>query len=307
MQATVDYWLAGSAIRAKHVSLAKERYSKALSIADRIDDGYTRQRHTLELARLSAFADEKKPTFDQYLRIIDDPQLWTVGSRQLYRNLSVGNEIFSRARLYNISTMLGRNAVIAADKQRNQQLRRDDEMFQSESRSSKLGSTLVENGKLDEAANLFSEADKFAGQIEDNKQREVFKALVSLGRGELDLKSGNFEASASEFAAAKSFYDVTPLSYFAEDANRGRLLALLRLGRSEELEKQIADSVSLTESFRSSISDAGERSSYFDSRECVRRGRRVLTCRRSLNRDAGNIERAYDYAECPMRDRSWTG
>lgn len=281
LDATVSHWIGGANQRLKRHTSALLNYNHALAVAEKIDDGYARQRNLIELARLTAFVGQKDTALNYLSKVLQGTQ--GNSQRQRYRNYSIGVEMLSRLKLFQVAKALSFESITLADSL-------EDQAWISESRTD-AGSLMMELGELEEARKFIQIARTSAEQVLDDSTRRRLLARVAGKSGELEAKLGDFNRSAANYREAVSYYETAEMPFYPEDANTGLLAALSKLGQASEIEPQIQSALRVAESYISQIADPRERIEYFALRTNIFE----MACDFEARR--GNYETAYDYAE----------
>lgn len=258
LDATVSHWVGSVNQKLQRHTDAKMAYLRALSIAEKLGDGYATQRNLIELARLSAFVGQRDVALLYLSRMFDGLGRQNNSERQRYRNYSVAVEMLSRLRLFHAARELSFESMILADGLAN-------DIWMSEVRGS-AAAIMTELGDDEAARKLIDDAFDAARRVEDAGTQQKLLGRAAAKSAQLESKLGNFHRSAISYREAISHYNSTEVPFYSEDANKGLLTSLSVVGGTDEVEAQINAALKIAEAYRERIHDREEQSRYFDIR-----------------------------------------
>ena len=283
LEATSLHWLAGGYKNLKRRTEAKKTYEQALALASEIKDSYAVQRNLIEMAKHNAFVGQKQPALDYLQRVLIESDNPENSLRQKYRNYDDALRILNTERLFNAAKTVALEAVALSDKL-------NDGMFKVLSRGN-AGLAFAQTGEFTEARNSLSDAKEKAEAISDPSSRSKMTAYCLLKSGYVERQTANYEQSAQFYEEAVRSYETIEIPANLYEAQKGRLLAYLALGKKEELAEQIPITLQLNEEYREKILEEQERTGFFDTEESV------YDIAVQFEADNGRPEQAYDYAE----------
>lgn len=283
LEATALHWIGGSYVRSKQHSLARRSYEKALGLAERIDDPYSRQRNLLELANRYSYTGQISRSLNYLYRAIYESGRNGQSQRQRYRTLAEACTILSSAGFYGLAGVYSGEAVAVAD-------RLNDDPWRSQSRGI-AAMALTHKGDLSKARIFIDEGGKIARKISDQSLSRGLIAFSEIRAGELERHAGNHEIAEQHFQEAVRYFDSVNLPLNREVARKGLLLTYLAQNKTTELDKEIKAYIDLTEEYRERIYEEDQRSGFLSTRVDVYDIATDLEFRRN------NVEAAYKYAE----------
>lgn len=283
LEVTTHHWLAGSLLKMRQHTQAKKSYETALALAEAINDPYAIQRNLLDLAALTSLVGQKDASLGYLRRVLEESNAPEISFRQKHRNYVKIVEALAAAKLYSAAKPISLEAVRLGDEL-------GDRMFAAISRNN-VGVAYVQTGNFNEARQWLAEGLEKADSIGDESSRKKMIAYSFLKSGYLERQTGNYEESRQLYHQALVLYETMEIPPYSFEAQKGKLLADLALGKSAELEKQIPLTLKFAEDFRETILEEQERTSFFDGEASIY----DIAVDYELGRE--NYERAYDYAE----------
>ncbi|HSK74608.1 MAG TPA: CHAT domain-containing tetratricopeptide repeat protein, partial [Pyrinomonadaceae bacterium] len=284
LEVTSLYWLAGAFLKVGQHTKAKRFYEKALLSAEKIEDSYAIQRNLLVLANLSSFVGQKRQALNYLHGVLERMSNSKTSLRQKYRNFSDAHQVLTLAKLYNAAKSIALESMQSADEYK------QDEMFIVLSRNN-AGIAHFLTGNFNMARDLLSEGQKKAETILDKGSREKMLAYCFLNFGYLERKAGNYEKSEQFYKEALKLYKTMQMPFYEYEAQKGKLLTYLALGRNIELDEQIPVTLKLIENYRKEILEEQEKISFFDNEESI------YDIAADYEYGRGRYEQAYNYTE----------
>lgn len=282
LRVTAMHWLAGYELDAKRLSAARRLYEEAIAIADRINDGYVRQRNLSQLGYLYSISGQNNRALRHLFTAVKDSDQRETILRQRYRNLFLLLPALLRARLYNVAIYAAIEVVNSADHQK-------DAMWVAQSRAfAAIASAAA--GDSDFAEQLLTESREKAAEIKTKGDRERVVAFTN-------LRSADFERSRGNFDTAEAFYIQALRSYANADSilrlevEQGLLLTYIAAGKTSSIEHQLDQTIRITEQYRSKIQDEDQKIGFFDLNSDV------YSIAAEFHFDKKNFEVAYNFAE----------
>jgi CHAT domain-containing protein len=283
LELTVRHWVANSYITLRRYTQAKINYEKALSLAEEINDSYAIQRNLCGLAVLKSSIGQKNPALNYVHRILQESAVPGNSLRQKYRNYQDAIRVFTSAKLLNLAKTFALEAVSVADETR-------DPILIVISRNY-IGNTNVEAGNYAEGEKWLMEALQKANALNDDSSKKRTVALALLRLAALERRIGNYEKALQYSEDAIKLYQTIDLSLHLFETHKEILAAYVALKKDAELEKQIPATLKIFEENRGNITEAQERTSFFDAEQ------KIYDIAVDYEYRAGRVENAFNYAE----------
>lgn len=283
LRMTTLHWLASCLVNAKQLTEARRTYEEALSIAEKLDDSYAKQRNLSLLAHVHSVAGQEREALRYLFLAIKESDKPETSLRQRYRNLFYVLPIVFRAGLIGAGKFAALEVMRSADQQK-------DPVWIPQSRA--LASiAAAQTGDLAAARKWLEESREKAASLDPGETRDKMIALANLRTGDFERMYGNVGTADRWYRQALEFYVSAQQPMLREEASEGLLLTYLATRNTEALEKEIPANIALAEEYRTKLLDEDQSIGFFDVKGSV------YDVAAEFEFDRGNIERAYDYVE----------
>lgn len=255
-------WLASNQVELNEHSKAIETANLGLSIAEKIDDSYNRQKILAIIGNEYIYMAQPSRALAYNWRALDLTDAKFTGVRQIWRNYLYTTRSLIALHIYGAATVYANEMLSLA-------LTRINDPAVTHFSYLNLAQIYFGQQQLEKAIETARQSLKVSQGISDGRVSRKLSAGSLRVLGHLQRQAGHLSEALESYDRAIQIYDGMELGLYNYDAHKGRLLCYAALHDTSRFETELPIVLAQFEQYREKITEEQNRNAFFDREQSV--------------------------------------